>query len=442
MNKKLLFNVLILSFLTLGFAKAQNIEFEDPNLKAWLLSASPDNEIIARDVNGNAVAIDTNGDGEISYEEALNIYELGTPGMGYITSFPSGITSLKGIEYFTNLTFLNCGALTSLESIDVSKNINLQTLVLRGSSIETIDLSKNINLQTLYLDDVGIKTIDVSKNINLQTLWLNDVDIKTIDLSKNINLQGLGLSYDGNLQSLDLSKNINLQSLNLEWSSIGTIDVSKNINLQYLNLSTTLIETLDVSKNINLQYLDLRNLLSGDKDMKIKTLDVSHNIKLTDLALSGCSVTSLYMKNGVKKNFDFTMIGSGYGFYGGYNFHNTKLNYICCDEDEVDTVKNYMQSISVNDVTVTSDCEPYGLGMEDLSPSAKVTLYPNPVKEVLYFSASGKVAKAEIYDLNGRLVKTATVSNNSVNVSSLSKGVYLIILHTDKGTVKEKFIKN
>ena len=82
------------------------------------------------------------------------------------------------------------------------------------------------------------------------------------------------------------------------------------------------------------------------------------------------------------------------------------------------------------------------LATEDLSPKAKVALYPNPVKDVLYFSASGKVAKAEIYDLNGRLVKTAAVSNNSVNVSSLSKDVYFIILHTDKGVIKEKFIKN
>ena len=82
------------------------------------------------------------------------------------------------------------------------------------------------------------------------------------------------------------------------------------------------------------------------------------------------------------------------------------------------------------------------LATEDLSPKAKVALYPNPVKDMLYFSAKGKVAKADIYDLNGRLVKTAAVSNNSVNVSSLSKGMYFIILHTDKGVVKEKFIKN
>jgi len=93
-----------------------------------------------------------------------------------------------------------------------------------------------------------------------------------------------------------------------------------------------------------------------------------------------------------------------------------------------------------SDLTVTSDCK--GMGTEEISSQSKVAFYPNPVKDVLYFSASGKATQAEIYDLNGRLVKTAAVSNNSVNVLSLSKGVYFIILRTDKGTVKEKFIKN
>jgi len=346
MSKKLLFNVFVLSFLALSSAKAQNIQFEDAIFKARLLSAAPDNGI-AKDVNGSQVAIDTNGDGEISQAEALNIGEL------YVSA-GTDITSMKGIEYFMNLTVLSWEGLVELESLDLSKNIKLQDLSLVGT---------------------GIKTLDVSKNINLENLDLRLTSgIKTLDLSKNINLQNLYFVYSS-----------------------------------------------------------------------IETLDVSHNINLTTLVVWYCSkLTSLYMKNGVKKNFDYN--DNGY-----YYFDYTNLNYICCDENEIDDVKTEMQRLAAGDMingwqlsnlTITSDCETYGLGTEDLLPQAKVMLYPNPVKDVLYFSASGKVAKAEIYDLNGRLIKTAAVSNNSVNVSSLSKGVYFIILHTDKGTVKEKFIKN
>ncbi|MDR2206938.1 MAG: M12 family metallo-peptidase [Flavobacteriaceae bacterium] len=64
-------------------------------------------------------------------------------------------------------------------------------------------------------------------------------------------------------------------------------------------------------------------------------------------------------------------------------------------------------------------------------------IYPNPVKDILYIQGSGfKNSRfAEIYDASGKLVKT--FSGNSVNVSGLPKGTY--VLKTDGQTVK--FIK-
>jgi len=399
MKRQLFFSGVVLSFLALSFAKAQNIQFEDANFKAALLFASPENGI-AKDVNGNPVAIDVNGDGEISQEEALNIYQLST-GRGKIVS-------MKEIEYFTNLTRLNCLSFYMLKNLDISKNINLQTLWLSNIKIETLDLSKNTNLQSLNLSFIKIKTLDLSKNINLQSLDLSFTQIRTLDLSKNINLQKLDLSYNYKLQTLNLSKNINLQKLDLSDPRMKTFDVLKNISLQELSLSGARMKTLDVSKNINLQGLWLNNIrmktldiskninlrslnISKNIDLlslnnilysiriktldiskninlqtldlyntKIETLDVSHNINLVSLNLTDCSkLTSLYMKNGVKKIFN-------YPSYNNYDFRWTNLKYICCDEDEIDTVKDYMQNLGekkllanswqMSNLTVTSDC--------------------------------------------------------------------------------------
>ena len=600
MSKKILFNVLILSFLALGFAKAQNIQFEDAKFKAMLLSSPqmpPDpypsygqityygqNQIIAKDVNGNVVAIDTNGDGEISQAEALNIYQLDIHDDGRTGSdgiiWDVYIKSMKGIEYFTNLTQLTCTNFISLESLDLSaltklKELNysgaffvnvygsvfvgslsnlilpetptLESLKCSGNMISNLDfLSGHPNLKKLTLDYINAENINITgaqfphleelsvlqripdvnvtvsdlpelttfncgvpsnNSSDLSSWFYYDNNVPNIILSLSnlpkidtLNIQGKNITINNlpnltslncsariddpvgsfrpgsveslvlngvpklteiyadnhKLKSLDLSKLPNLVTLSLwgrndDWpptSTLENLDVSKNINLQTLYLSENNISTLDVSKNINLQTLGLYN------NANLKTLDVSHNINLVKLGLYGCTgLTSLYMKNGVKKTF-YTSYGDPrfYLFPDSYYLNNTNLNYICCDEDEINAVKDYMQSFTQWDnntqseytlnPTVTSDCETYGLGTEDLSPQAKATLYPNPVKDVLYFSASGKVAKAEVYDLNGRLIKTSAVSNNSVNVSSLSKGVYFIILHTDKGTVKEKFIKN
>jgi hypothetical protein len=84
---------------------------------------------------------------------------------------------------------------------------------------------------------------------------------------------------------------------------------------------------------------------------------------------------------------------------------------------------------------------PDNLSTEELSVKAKIGLYPNPVKEVLLFTSKDPVLKAEIFDLNGRLIRTAEVFNNQLSVSSLSKGIYFLNLQTDKGKLKTKFIK-
>jgi len=237
-----------------------------------------------------------------------------------------------------NLVTLTCFFCDNLEILNLSKNIKLQTLNLSGAGIKTLDLSKNINLQYLDLrESPKLETLDISKNINLQWIDLSNTKIEALDISKNINLQKLDL-YSPKIKTLDLSKNINLRWLGLGGDKIETLDVSKTINLQYLDLNGTKIKTLDVSKNINLQWLGLH--CSG-----IKILDVSHNINLVSLNLIDCSkLTSLYMKNGVKKTFS----------YPSYNIIGANLNYICCDEDEIDAVKDYMGNKT--NLTVTSEC--------------------------------------------------------------------------------------
>ncbi|MDR3272615.1 MAG: T9SS type A sorting domain-containing protein, partial [Flavobacteriaceae bacterium] len=79
---------------------------------------------------------------------------------------------------------------------------------------------------------------------------------------------------------------------------------------------------------------------------------------------------------------------------------------------------------------------PDNLGTEELSVNAKIGVYPNPVKDVLHFTSKEPVLKAEIFDLNGRLIKTAEVFNNQLSVSSLSKGIYFLNLQTAKEKLK------
>ncbi|MGI9583907.1 T9SS type A sorting domain-containing protein [Chryseobacterium sp. RRHN12] len=69
-------------------------------------------------------------------------------------------------------------------------------------------------------------------------------------------------------------------------------------------------------------------------------------------------------------------------------------------------------------------------------------IYPNPVTDILYFKGTGKIDKAEIYNLVGQRVKSFNTVEGQIDVSSLSKGAY-ILEYSVKGEKQQtyKFIK-
>jgi len=71
-----------------------------------------------------------------------------------------------------------------------------------------------------------------------------------------------------------------------------------------------------------------------------------------------------------------------------------------------------------------------------------ITIYPNPVNDVLFIKSKEKIVKAEIYDMTGRILNSTGVTDNSINVSELTKGNYIIKLSTKDQSFIQKFNKN
>lgn len=136
MKKQLLILAGVLSSI---FSFAQIVNIPDANFKAYLV--------------GNP-AINTNGDNEIQVSEASSF-------TGEINVSNKGISLLSGIEYFTEITGLNCSGITvdeygynespngQIESLNLSQNIHLKTLNCSGNRLTTLDISKNLQLEYL-----------------------------------------------------------------------------------------------------------------------------------------------------------------------------------------------------------------------------------------------------------------------------------------------------
>lgn len=70
------------------------------------------------------------------------------------------------------------------------------------------------------------------------------------------------------------------------------------------------------------------------------------------------------------------------------------------------------------------------------------SLFPNPVKNELNINSKEKINSIEIYNVLGKKVLTSKNVSKNIDISSLSKSVYLVKVFTDKGISTKKLVKN
>jgi hypothetical protein len=68
-------------------------------------------------------------------------------------------------------------------------------------------------------------------------------------------------------------------------------------------------------------------------------------------------------------------------------------------------------------------------------------IYPNPVKDMMTISYDKAISQIDVYDVNGKLVKTFTTVNGTINISDLSDGVYMLNIQTEEGLMVRKIVK-
>jgi hypothetical protein len=73
------------------------------------------------------------------------------------------------------------------------------------------------------------------------------------------------------------------------------------------------------------------------------------------------------------------------------------------------------------------------VGVQEQYSDIPLDLFPNPVIDVLTINSDTPFEKIEVYDLTGRLLSVYDGSVNSINVSTLPKGMYLLKFMDEQG---------
>jgi diacylglycerol kinase family enzyme len=96
----------------------------------------------------------------------------------------------------------------------------------------------------------------------------------------------------------------------------------------------------------------------------------------------------------------------------------------------------YGNNVFIDNVNITDG----PLAIETVDDSS-LAIFPNPVKDVLTINYDNAISQIDVYDINGKLVKTFTTVNGTINLSDLSNGVYMLNIQTEEGLVIRKIVK-
>lgn len=244
---------------------------------------------------------DTDGNGSLSDEEIAAVAEINVRGKN--EEGAQLISTLKGIEFFPSLAYLDCAG-NALKELDVSQNTALEGLIcgimdndgnVFGNQLSKLDVSKNKSLGLLFCTHNQITALDVSENPELFVLYCYNNGMTQLNISGCTKL--IEISCGNNqLTSLDVSSNLALRWLNCYYNSLGTLTVRNYPALSFLNCSGNPLGALDVSGCQNLTELYCwgcaLSSLKFDGDESLQKVNCSYN-ELSSLSFNGYSDLSL-----------------------------------------------------------------------------------------------------------------------------------------------------
>jgi len=268
--------------------QGQNVNIPDNNFKQRLILEG----------------VDTNNDGEISFEEAGNVSSLDIS-----LKYGLYISDITGIEAFINLDTLNCeyNILTTIIGVnnlpikyfDCSDNLidnfnvqldQLTYLDLYNNNLSGFNASNFGNLSFLQCSPTESLTID---NPQLEELYVES--IISINVTQAPILKKL-ICKPGD--SLDLSNNLEQVYLHIPgyYGSISEIDVTNNTLLEHLT-----IDSLDLSHNDSLYSVSLSWIYNPKGSLVFATTFYSDELKV-DLATlpKGLYIANILNSNGIR----------------------------------------------------------------------------------------------------------------------------------------------
>lgn len=368
---------------------------------------------------------------EISGSNILNLL-----GLSVIESIQGDlvITYTDSLEYLTGLDSLNLigGQLWISQNNNLINLSALNNLVFVG---ENLTIQSNPSL-------VSLIHFNNPPEIVGGLLIFNANLITNLNGFENISsVGGLNISSNDNLISLEGLENLT--------SITGSIHIYSNDNLvtiMQLNQVNTTIYNLKIVGNNRLQNLSgLDNISTISRDLSISSNDSLNN--LTALY----NLTSIGDKLNIRYNDVLTSLEGidniNAGTIWGLGITNNPLLSYCEVQSVCGYITNPNSSVTIHDNGIGCNSK----GEVELACITDVTnnqqekpifFYPNPAqKKITILNEQGiMIKRINIYNQLGNKVLSHVYTNNSIDISNLNQGIYIIEFCSKKIIIREKLL--
>jgi hypothetical protein len=308
-----------------------------------------------------------------------------------------------------------------------------------------ITVSYKVTAQITYIPDPAFEQalinleIDSDGIVNGQVLTSDVENITELELVYLItdltgiqdftSLEYLSLDHNFELTSVDLSNNLQLKILNISQNSLTELDLFNNILLEQLYCGNP---TDDVSPQNQITYIDLSNnpnvhTVFAENMQSLKWINLNNGNNNLNMIIN---ISITYYGMGDNPNYDPDDIYST----------------VCIEVDNENLAQNNQYPYSewnILDTHVavhfTDNAVQCSLNTPSFSHS-NIKIHPNPVSDVLYFETTDTIIeKVMVFDLSGRKVLEQN-NVDTISVSNLQKGNYILKIVSDKGIQTEKII--
>ncbi|MEC3905817.1 YDG domain-containing protein [Tamlana sp. 2201CG12-4] len=180
--------------------------------------------------------------------------------------------------------------------------------------------------------------------------------------------------------------------------------------------------TKDITLTINVKELAIINITGDDK-----VYDGNTNATVSGTAeLSGVEIGDTVLLGGSPV---FTFASSEIGF--GIIINGA--GYVISGADS----GNYSLTQPVLSADITSV-----LGLEDASLNKLISLYPNPVNNLLHIKSNKpNILEVTLLDVLGKSIKNIILKNDTVDFSGINSGMYLLKIKTEHGLIVKRIIR-